>query len=61
MRYTFDLSTTLSKSVPNLAAKYCNINFILRTVSFEKKLALSCKKAIHCFAQRQDLGRQKAL
>ena len=38
-----------------------NLNFILPTVSFEKILALSCKKVIHSFVQRQDLGRQKAL
>ena len=38
-----------------------NLNFILHTVSFETILALSCKKVIHSFVQRQDLGGQKAL
>ena len=37
------------------------LNFILHTVSLEKILALSCKKVIHSFVQRQDLGKQKAL
>ena len=50
---SFDLSTTISKSVPNHATK---ITFTLHAVSFEKihVLALPCKQVIHPYVERQD-------